>query len=316
MPRPYYVLSINGGGMRGIIAVTILCQMQAYFRETRPEFNIHDWFDLYAGTSIGALITNYFLITKQGADELARLFRLNLRSMMKPDLADMLFGLYQSRPKYDGVDKFNYIQSITGDHTFASHTKLSIVTAYDLETRCARMFNSSLVNPLLRTCDAVNASSSAPCYFPCVYVQNCQDKTEAVRNSWFVDGGLVSNNPTICALAAIPHSERSRRKIVLNIGTGYKCPPLDGTKAKNFGTYQWLSTGMLTIPPDGQLVEQQAEGLLQSPDCYINIDGCLPDNISYTTDDASEKNMNLMISFGKCLWAEHRSKFDQFFDGV
>ena len=57
-PGPKRILSIDGGGVRGALAVGILCRIEATLREKlgRPDLVLADYFDLIGGTSTGAII--------------------------------------------------------------------------------------------------------------------------------------------------------------------------------------------------------------------------------------------------------------------
>ena len=102
---PLYILSLNGGGVRGLATISFLCKMTEYLEKKRPGFKLDTFFDIYAGTSIGALICAYFLVSKNTPEEVKHVFKANIGGIMKMDLMDYIFGLYQTKPKYDGVDK-------------------------------------------------------------------------------------------------------------------------------------------------------------------------------------------------------------------
>jgi predicted patatin/cPLA2 family phospholipase len=60
-PGPKRILSLDGGGVRGLISLGILARVEALLRERVPEgqrdaFRLCDYFDLIGGTSTGALI--------------------------------------------------------------------------------------------------------------------------------------------------------------------------------------------------------------------------------------------------------------------
>ena len=56
--RPKKILSLDGGGIKGIITVEILAKIEAELRvkEDNPSLVLADYFDFVAGTSTGALI--------------------------------------------------------------------------------------------------------------------------------------------------------------------------------------------------------------------------------------------------------------------
>jgi uncharacterized protein len=59
-PGPKRILAIDGGGVRGIISLTFLAQIETILRvrTQRPELRLCDYFDLIGGTSTGAIIAS------------------------------------------------------------------------------------------------------------------------------------------------------------------------------------------------------------------------------------------------------------------
>jgi patatin-like phospholipase/acyl hydrolase len=59
VPKPPQrkILSLDGGGIRGVISVEVLHRLETLLREQtgRPDLRLCDWFDLIAGTSTGAI---------------------------------------------------------------------------------------------------------------------------------------------------------------------------------------------------------------------------------------------------------------------
>jgi len=312
--RPFYILSINGGGVRGLIVMAFLRKMEAFLKEKNPDFEIYDFFDMYAGTSIGALIVAEFLVHRKKPDNIIGFFNENIDRIMLKDVWDKIFGKFQTQPMYSGEVKAQTLKESFGEHKFADFApKPVVVTAYDIGRRTVRIFNSLKVNKDLLTREVVDASSAAPCYYPCVYVKNCNDKTDDIDNSWFLDGGIYANNPTMCALMEIKDSLPANRPIiVLNIGTGYKLPGVNGWKAQNYGAYQWAMEGILTVP-DSSLIVNQYTKLYIGEENYINIDGNLPENVSDSADDNSPENVNYLNSIGEHWWELNKGKFENFF---
>ncbi|RLM59107.1 patatin-like protein 1 [Panicum miliaceum] len=65
--RVLTVLSIDGGGIRGLIPATILARLEAQLQEKDgPDARIADYFDVVAGTSTGGLIAA--MLTAPGKD--------------------------------------------------------------------------------------------------------------------------------------------------------------------------------------------------------------------------------------------------------
>ena len=68
MPRLMRILSIDGGGIRGIIPAQILVTLEDILRKKsgRPDAKIADYFDLIAGTSAGGILTCFYLCPEKG----------------------------------------------------------------------------------------------------------------------------------------------------------------------------------------------------------------------------------------------------------
>lgn len=73
---PRRVLAVDGGGIRGALAVGILTEIEATLRRKlgRPELVLSDYFDLIGGTSTGAIIAAGLALGRS-ADQLADLYR-------------------------------------------------------------------------------------------------------------------------------------------------------------------------------------------------------------------------------------------------
>lgn len=76
-PGPKRVLSIDGGGVRGALAIGFLEQLEAALRARygRPDLVLSDYFDLIGGTSVGAILA-VGLALGRSAQDVARTFEV------------------------------------------------------------------------------------------------------------------------------------------------------------------------------------------------------------------------------------------------
>ncbi|HVN01428.1 MAG TPA: patatin-like phospholipase family protein [Caulobacteraceae bacterium] len=74
--RPRRILAVDGGGVRGALAVGLLKQVETTLRRKlgRPDLVLADYFDLIGGTSTGAIIAAGLALGRS-ADDLAELYR-------------------------------------------------------------------------------------------------------------------------------------------------------------------------------------------------------------------------------------------------
>lgn len=298
--KPFYILSCNGGGIKGLITVSFLYHMSKYMKTIIPEYQLYNFFDMYAGTSIGSIIIALILVNKYDEDQLLEHFnKKECKQIICKSVWDKLLGIFQNKPEYDGKNKKLLIEKYVNNHKFINFEKRVIIPTYNITKRKPVIFDSKNCNDTVLTKEIVDASSAAPAYFPCVKIHNCDENN---CNDWFIDGGIVTNNPTISAIAKAKKmlKGKNRKIIVINIFTGYKNKIIDGEKAQYYGGPDWLMNNILDISMDESIEIEQAKDLLDK-NCYIEINGPLTD-CSDDIDNISEENMNNLIKTGEEWW--------------
>jgi len=186
--KNFKVLSIDGGGIRGIYSSKIL----EYFEST---FNCHiaDYFDLLCGTSTGGLIA-LALSLKIPAKEITEFYELH-GSKIFPNQKMGWFRKNIWRGKYDNEKLKEALKITFKDHLIGDSNCLLCIPAYSItdarpyifkydheEGGLSRDNNTEYVQVALATC-------AAPTYFPLVEIDNYNKKQ-------FIDGGVYANNPT------------------------------------------------------------------------------------------------------------------------
>lgn len=275
---PIFILSIDGGGSRGVIPANILNYM-----EKEEQLSIREEFDFFAGVSTGALVAAYLA---RNAGDMERLVTEGYTSesmskMMDKSVWDKLLGRMQNQPKYDGVGKRAFIDGQADGMLINDIVdKHLLILAYDFMNRELVTFKNnrghdSLYNPpLAEICDAATA---APTLYPPV-------ATTAPKRRWLIDGALATNDPSQCAISealAIGHALEDIW--MLSLGTGKPAHDLSqeardkiGEESRGWGILDWLTNGLLDhmMSASSSVSAHQCEQLLGER--YLRVNDELP----------------------------------------
>jgi len=224
------ILSLDGGGMRGIIPATIIQYAEAYLQKKAPGTTIADHFDLIAGTSSGGILTGIYLTPDEHDCKKARYTATealefyvkhgyaNFNASKKSNLK-RLWGLINSA-SYSTDSLENIMYQNFGDTLMSQLIKPSLITTYNMNTKSAYFFTSNEDKNIrefyLR--DVVRSTSAAPTYFPPATIKNVAPKankdTQPI-DMINIDGAVFANNPTLCAYAearSMNFEERNNNK--------------------------------------------------------------------------------------------------------
>ena len=162
------ILSIDGGGIRGIIPASILAVIEK--RLARP---IHEVFDLIAGTSTGGIIA---VAIGAGAnsgnpyrpEDLVNLYIENGRTIFHKTLITGVRNWL--RPKYSARPLENVLMEFFGEAELKSAKVPLLIGSYDIENQIPFFFKSQRIptNPNYnwKLRDVARATSAAPTFFP------------------------------------------------------------------------------------------------------------------------------------------------------
>lgn len=286
---PIFLLSIDGGGSRGVIPANIL-----NYIEREEQLSVRDEFDFFAGVSTGALVAAY-LARNAGSMEQLVTNGYSSESMSKifdKTIWDKMLGRMQNQPKYDGVNKRAFFDKhADGALINDIHDKHLLILAYDFINRELVTFKNnrghdSLYNPpLAEICDAATA---APTMYPPV-------ATSAPKRRWLIDAAIATNDPSQCAISEALAIGHSLDEIwMLSLGTGQPAHDLSqeardkiGHDSCGWGVLDWLTNGLLDhmMSASSSVSAHQCEQLLGKR--YLRINGELPRSlmqIDNTTD--------------------------------
>lgn len=197
---PRKLLSIDGGGIRGILSLAILAKIERLLidESQRPDYRLSDYFDYVAGTSTGGIIAAGVAMGMSTSEILA--FYVNSGDQMfnKESLLRRFKSQYQSEPLA------LQLQSVFGEATLLGASEIETLlllimrnattdSPWPISNNPFAKYNNRnhpACNLHLPLWQLVRASTAAPTYFP-PEVIICGEQPFI-----FVDGGITMyNNP-------------------------------------------------------------------------------------------------------------------------
>lgn len=236
------ILSMDGGGIRGLVTCRWLAGVEDALQDAGKPGLLRN-FDLLAGSSTGAIIACGLAIGLQPAD-MAALYREHAQAIF-PGMARRLWSragrlLVQgpSAPKYDGKGLEKVLRKVFGTTTLGQAKRPLMLTSYDTISRKPVIFKSfKAAHRDLPMWECCRASAAAPTYFP------AHAMTVEGRKRALIDGGVVANNPTACAIAEAlrkdARADKPRDLVVLSVGSGEHTRSIDLQSAREWGALEW-----------------------------------------------------------------------------
>lgn len=267
------ILSIDGGGVRGIVAAVLLDELERARRLAGVHRPICDEFDLIAGASSGAQIAAALAAPNEAGDgprrtaaELIELFRTRSIEVFPPRPFSRIPILGQIRqlfgPLYKPAPLRRMLSEEIGPATFGEARRNLLIPAYSIDPRDAVFFRGGpgyAHDPVAEAYagipihEAAAASSAAPTFFPPLQV------SDRKGGGWtLIDGGVYANDPAMAVLVEALRLFPGDELRVLSIGTGRVTTPFPFSEAKGWGFFEWISpagryrTPLLSVIADGQ----------------------------------------------------------------
>lgn len=271
MSKLVKVLSIDGGGIRGIIPATVLVEIEKQTGKPTAEL-----FDFIAGTSTGGILT--LGLTKPGqngnpqytADDLLKLYTTDGQNIFhRSEWYKILSSDGLTRPKYpaDGID--STLKKYFDTAQLKDALKPVLACSYDIKNRRPKLFTQTraLKNPAhnFYMKDVARATSAAPTYFPAAQITS----VDGGATFDLVDGGVYINNPAMSALTESMALNQGQDVdyLVVSLGTGSYTSPLDYNHAIEWGALGW-ALHIIDVVFDGvsEVVSAQINEVLKKHD--------------------------------------------------
>ncbi|KAJ0258754.1 Patatin-like protein 6 [Hirschfeldia incana] len=310
------ILSIDGGGMRGIIPGKALAYLEQALKSKSgdPNARIADYFDVASGSGIGGVFTAMLFASRDGdrpifnADDTWRFLAENGKNFYKPTSQTGRIINRVMKTGSGGSKLEKSMKESFAELTLKDTLKPVLIPCYDLASSAPFLFSRADALETdgydFKLWEVCRATWAEPGVFGPVEMRSVDGKTRCVA----VDGGLAMSNPTAAAITHVLHNKEEfpfvrgvEDLLVLSLGTGqlvdvkYECDKVMKWKAK-----QWARP-VVRISADGaaDTVDQavsMAFGQWRSNYVRIQADGssfgpCIP-NID---TDASSSNVNMLV---------------------
>jgi hypothetical protein len=212
------ILSIDGGGIRGVFPATVLAELEEHLDQP-----LHRYFDLIAGTSTGGIIA-IGLALGVPARDIADLYVKKGPEIFFQERGGVVGGLDRLRasltqwfaPKYAPDRLHRELEGVLGALKIGNAQTRLLVPAFNARTKKVHIIKTSHAERLMTdfrmpAVDAAMATAAAPTFLP---------RHMTAQGIGLVDGGLWANNPAgpavIEGIGTLGWSRESIR--VLSIG--------------------------------------------------------------------------------------------------
>jgi uncharacterized protein len=303
------ILSIDAGGVRGIIPATILAEVEA--RTGQPVCSL---FDLLAGTSSGGMLvlalncpaTSGRAQPLRSAKEVTSLFHEWGNRAFGDKLSKRIQPLAEFSSDNGIEDMF---REYFGDALLSDSIKPTIVTSFDLTTAQPFFLNSAKGGDDLLMWQAARATTAVPPYFSPLRLSISDTPFRRAREACLVDGSLFASNPAMCALVearSLFPEEDDFLLISLGCGDAHRASFPAALRQNRRRIFDFSATA------HSACVDYQMRAFLPGQR-YIRIQTDLASEFD-RIDDASEKNLLALQREARETIARHAGVLDQLVD--
>ncbi len=258
------LLSLDGGGIRGLIEAEVLSEIETQLIEiTGEDRPLCERFDLIGGTSTGAILAAG-LVMGLRAVELRDFYFKYGKQVFSPE-----FFLVQFWHKYSAKPLEKALQEVLGSTTTLGDSRLRALllivsknatlggTWFFINNPAGKYFSQNRGLPLWQI---VRASAAAPTYFPPQTI-NIGDGPEACHAYEFIDGGVGTyNNPSLqLFLEATEPAYKLGwatgvdNLLLISLGAGFGEKTIAEGKASHYNALEWAGYAIEELMADANL---------------------------------------------------------------
>lgn len=204
------IVSIDGGGGRGVIALKLLSYLRKVLKKSHPELEIPDWVDVFAGSSTGSIISGALMMTDQNGkalhipDEMLNLYKYR---------GEQLFARNTLSESFNSNYPLGFVlEKYFGETILNELNKHFIFTSYDLNSDSPFYFKDD--QDLFRSLSLAKMMKAC-CAYPGVF------PPLKIGSLLLADGLLATVNPSLLAYNYARIFYPDEPIILISIGTGF-----------------------------------------------------------------------------------------------
>lgn len=286
MEKTFKILSIDGGGIRGIYPATVI----KYISDQLKVDNFYEYFDMIVGTSTGSILALALSIGKNCTELQDMYLTHGNRIFNKKSYRWLNQGIFFT--KYSNNVLKRILNDYFGNHILNDAKTRICIPVSDVTNKKGKVYKTrhcgDFFNDYSKLMQEIALSScSAPVYFPAV-----MDSSKSI----LVDGGLWANNPSVIGITEAIRLRYDYENIRLfSIGTGTSLFFKSSFFLRHFGFISWRTSLIDYIfQINSNNSHHVAKFLLK--DNYLRINRQL-ENKSFKLDRSSKNLMHNLISY-------------------
>ncbi len=314
------ILSIDGGGIRGVLPARILQEIRRRLDSEGEERPFYQLFDLVAGTSTGALIALALSLSNEDGSEcytassIVDLYEKRGREIFPYSYQRPIHTAIQAfRHKYSSEFYEKLLYDFFGDNTMQDACTNLIITSFDteaMEPHCMKKRNEPDINYYMR--DAARASSAAPTFFPPAYISPVGDEDKKFS---LIDGAVFANNPAgLAYVEAQKIFPNEKEFIILSLGTGDFKQGYSYGEVRSWGYMEWVNPmknfpiGSIMSAGQSEAVNHQLKRIANVKYYRISVDIM---GSGFSIDDAREENMKSLSNYADQMIKIHDNEISE-----
>lgn len=298
MSKAFQILSLDGGGIKGVFSAALLANF-----EEDLNINIADYFDLIVGTSTGGIITIGISIGYKPR-EILEFYVSNHKQIFKKNILTNISHYYKN--KYSSKMLEQSLKKYFKENRLAECKKRIVVPSYNMSDDDVYIFKTPHHERLRRDFKVplwkvAMATSAAPTYFP---------SFNDIDNIRLIDGGVWANNPTLVGITeaiSLLNIEISDIK-VLSLGTTSDLKDRS-SKLNNGGLWHWKYDGVSLLMHSQSIGTYNTVAHIIGKDNILRIDPVVPDGLFKIDKLNTNELIAKASSFSRKLMPEVKHKF-------